>query len=71
MLDHLLGRYGKITPADIVANNNKCMDVSQPINVHFVCIDDCIQLAADGKTPFSLKQILNIAIHAMQKAVWF
>eukprot|EP00957_Ditylum_brightwellii_P135370 10322140-Ditylum_brightwellii.AAC.1 len=58
MLDHLLDWYGKITPADLVSNADRYKeptDVSQPIDVYFSCIDDCIQYALDGKTPFSAK----------------
>eukprot|EP00957_Ditylum_brightwellii_P002789 214897-Ditylum_brightwellii.AAC.1 len=66
--------YGQIKPADLVANGNeynKPMDISQPINAYFVRIDDCIQYASDGKTPYTSKQILPTALHAMQRTRWF
>eukprot|EP00957_Ditylum_brightwellii_P086022 6544334-Ditylum_brightwellii.AAC.1 len=62
--------YRQIKPADLVANGenyNKPMDISQPINAYFACIDDCIQYASDRKMPYTSKQILTTALHAMQK----
>eukprot|EP00957_Ditylum_brightwellii_P206344 15347934-Ditylum_brightwellii.AAC.2 len=54
VLDHLMDWYRHIKPADLVANGkeyNKPMDISQPIDAYFACIDDCIQYASDGKMP--------------------
>eukprot|EP00957_Ditylum_brightwellii_P019959 1507039-Ditylum_brightwellii.AAC.1 len=47
------------------------MDISQPINAYFAHIDDCIQYASDGKTPYTSKQILTTTLHAMQRTGWF
>jgi hypothetical protein len=47
------------------------MDISQPIDAYFARIDDCIQFASDGKTPFTAQQILTTALHAVQKTGWF
>eukprot|EP00957_Ditylum_brightwellii_P059747 4535847-Ditylum_brightwellii.AAC.1 len=52
ILDHLMDIYEHIKPADLVASGaryNEPMDITQPIDVYFVCIDDCIQYASDGK----------------------
>lgn len=68
LLDHLLDRYGKITPADIEACKNEmiaAMDSTQPIDMYFKRIDDCIQYAADGNVPFTAHQILQTTYHAV------
>eukprot|EP00957_Ditylum_brightwellii_P086023 6544335-Ditylum_brightwellii.AAC.1 len=65
-----MDQYGQIKPADLVANGenyNKHMDIFQPIDAYFGCIDDCIQYASDRKTPYTFKQILTTALHAMQR----
>eukprot|EP00957_Ditylum_brightwellii_P100456 7657688-Ditylum_brightwellii.AAC.1 len=53
MLDHLLDRYGKITPSDIINNDENMkqpMNISQPISMYFNCINDCITYATDADT---------------------
>eukprot|EP00957_Ditylum_brightwellii_P050970 3865663-Ditylum_brightwellii.AAC.1 len=47
------------------------MDISQPIDAYFARIDDCIQYASDGKTPYTTKQIITTVLHAVQKTGWF
>ena len=68
LLDHLLDRYGKITPADI-EHCKKMMqdpiDSSQPIDVYFKRIDDSVQYAADGQVAFTTGQILQTTYHAV------
>ena len=56
LLDHLLGHYGRITPADV----NECkkqmnapIDATQPIDVYFKRIDDTVRYAADGNVAFT------------------
>eukprot|EP00957_Ditylum_brightwellii_P176408 13433251-Ditylum_brightwellii.AAC.1 len=39
------------------------MDMSQPINAYFTKIDECIQFATNGKTPFKAGQILTAATY--------
>ena len=68
LFDHLLDRYGKITPADIEACKTKMnapIDASQPIDVFFQRIDDCVQYAADGRVAFTTDQIMQTAYHAV------
>ena len=46
LLDHLLDRYGKSTPADIETckqRMNEPIDSTQPIDIFFQRIDDCVQ----------------------------
>ena len=68
LLDHLLDRYGKITPADIEEckkRMNEAIDTTQPIDVYFHKIDECIQYAANGKVAFTPEQILQTTYHAV------
>ena len=44
---------------------NAPIDVSQPIDVFFQRIDDCVQYAADGKVAFTTGQIMQTAYHAV------
>ena len=68
LLDHLMQRYGKITPLAIKNNKTKMeepLDTSQPIDVYFQRIDDCLQFAADAESPFSAQQTLETAYYAL------
>jgi hypothetical protein len=68
LFDHLLDRYGKITPADIEEckrRMNDSLDSTQPIDMYFQKIDDCVQYAADGQVAFTPDQILQTAYHAI------
>ena len=67
LFDHLLDRYGKITPADIAEckkRMNETLDSTQPIDLYFQKVDECIQYAADGHVAFTPDQILQTAYHA-------
>jgi hypothetical protein len=71
LIDHLLDRYGKITPADIEQCKTKMnapLDSTQPIDIFFKRIDDCVQYAADGNVAFTADQILQTAYHAISKS---
>jgi hypothetical protein len=68
LVDHLLDRYGKITPADIAeckSRMNDPIDPTQPIDQYFRKIDDCVQYAADGQVAFTPDQILQTSYHAV------
>ncbi len=68
LFDHLLDRYGKITPADIEEckrRMNAPIDASQPIDVFFQRIDDSVQYAADGQVAYTADQILQTTYHAV------
>jgi hypothetical protein len=64
ILAHLYTNYAKITPADL-GNNDRVMkqpcDVNQPIKVLHEQIEDAVEFAAAGQTPYSLEQVLSIA----------
>ena len=68
LMDHLLKRYGKITDGDLQLNKermNEPLDPSIPIDMYFKRLDDCMQYAADADTPYTEKQILQTAYHAL------
>eukprot|EP00957_Ditylum_brightwellii_P132968 10138591-Ditylum_brightwellii.AAC.1 len=74
IIDHLLDQYSKITPSDLLGNSKRFqegVDISQPIDAYFTCIDGYIQYATDGKTPFATEQILTVITFAMQKTELF
>jgi hypothetical protein len=73
-LDHLLDRYGKITPADIEACKRRMIepiDSTQPIDIFFQRIDECVQYAVDGQVGFSAEQILQTAYHAVSTSGYY
>lgn len=68
LLDHLLDRYGKISAADIEnckKRMNEPLDTTQPIDLYFQKIDNCVQYAADGRVAFTDDQILQTVYHAV------
>ena len=68
LLDHLIDRYGKITPADLETNKkrmNEPIDTTQTIDIFFKRIDDCIQYADGGEVPFTPEQIVQTTYHAV------
>jgi len=74
LFDHLLDRYGKITPADIEdckRRMNDPIDATQPIDVYFQKVDDCVQYAADGQVAFTPDQILQTAYHAVSTSGYY
>jgi cell division septum initiation protein DivIVA len=74
LLDHILDRYGKITPADIEECKRKMIepiDSTQPIDIFFQRIDDCVQYADDGQVAFTAEQILQTAYHAISTSGFY
>ena len=74
LIDHLLDRYGKITPADIEDCKQRLqapLDSTQPIDIYFQRIDDSVQYAADGKVAFTNEQILQTAYHAISTSGYY
>lgn len=71
LMELLLKRYGKITDGDLHLNKqrmNDPMDPSLPIDMYFKRIDDCIQYAADADMPYTEKQVLQTAYHALNSS---
>jgi hypothetical protein len=44
------------------------MDTTQPIDIYFQTIDNCVQFATDGQVPFTATQIVQPAYHAVSKS---
>jgi hypothetical protein len=64
LMAHLCTNYAKITPADL-DDNDRAMkqpcDVNHSIEVLYQQIEDAIEFAAAGQTPYSPEQVLNVA----------
>eukprot|EP00957_Ditylum_brightwellii_P134526 10255595-Ditylum_brightwellii.AAC.1 len=45
--------------------------MDQPINVYFTKIDDSVQYATDGKTPYTAQQIVTAAENAVRKTCMY
>jgi hypothetical protein len=74
LIDHLLDRYGKITPADIENCKRRMIapiDSTQPIDIFFQRIDECIQYADDGQVAFTAEQILQTVYHAVSTSGYY
>jgi hypothetical protein len=74
LLDHLLDRYGKITSADITKCRQRMeepLDTTEPIDVYFQKIDDCVQYAADGRVAFTADQILQTGYNAISTSGFY
>jgi hypothetical protein len=77
LFDHLLDRYGKITPAGIAdiadckRRINEPPDSTQPIDIYFQTIDKCIQYATDGQVALTPDQILQTAYHAISTSGYY
>jgi hypothetical protein len=74
LIDHLLDWYGKITPADIAACKrymNDPINSTQPIDMYFCKIDDCVQYAANGQVAFTSDQILQTAYYAVSTSGYY
>ena len=68
MINHLLQHYGKMTTSDLIGNRRKIdelMDPSQPIDVYFKCIDECVQFGADAETAYPPEEILQMTYIAI------
>ena len=64
MIRHLLRTYGNITPTDLAANDQKFRapyDPGQPIEILFSQIEDTMDFADAGGTPYSANQIVTNA----------
>jgi hypothetical protein len=64
LLAHLYSNYANITPSDLEQNGlamQQPCDVNQPIEVFYKQIEDAMEFAAAGQTPYSPEQIVSIA----------
>ena len=61
-------RYGKIWASDLKACRQALaepIEVDRSIDVYFQRVEDAIQFAQDGKTPFTPAQIVQTEYHAI------
>ena len=68
LLNHLLDRYGNITPADVEeckTQMNEPINATHTINIYFKRIDDTVQYATNGNVAITTEQILQTAYHAV------
>eukprot|EP00957_Ditylum_brightwellii_P027887 2107239-Ditylum_brightwellii.AAC.1 len=71
MINHLVDQYGNITSSGVKENKekmNKPMDIDEPINIYFYCIEKYVQFAEDAKTPYTNEQVLQCVEHAAAMA---
>ena len=64
ILTHLYANYANITPSDLEQNGlamQQPCDVNPPIEVFYKQIEDAMEFADAGQTPYSPEQILSIA----------
>ena len=64
LLEHLHLTYGRITPNDLIVNDNKMRtqySADQPIEVLFSQLEDGVDYAAAGGQAYSPTQIVNLA----------
>jgi hypothetical protein len=64
LLIHLYQNFSDITAANLEQNGyamQKPCDVNQPIEIYFKQIEDAMEYAAAGKTPYTPEQIVTIA----------
>jgi hypothetical protein len=68
ILAHLYTNYANITPGDLEQNGlamQQPCDVNQPIEVFFKQIEDAMEFAAAGQTPYTPAQVLSIAYQSI------
>jgi hypothetical protein len=64
MITHLFDTYGKITPEDMLKNEqhlNEPWDGSEPFELVIERIQECIELATEAGRPYSAEQIMDRA----------
>ena len=74
LLSHLYISYAKITDGDLEDNKETmgaAYDVNLPIETLFKRIEEGIQFAAAGSTPFTAVQVISIAFRIIQKTGMF
>ena len=71
LLTHLYNTYEKTNPRDLRKNAkimNEVIDLNLPIETFFRRIEDCVDYATAGKTPFSPEQVVNSSFYTVQKS---
>ena len=71
LLTHLYRTYGHITDVDLHKNQellNEPFDANLPIESFFKRVEECVDFAAAGHTPFSPQQVVSSASYTLQKS---
>ena len=74
MFQHLFRTCGNITELEIIENEQKLKtpwNQDEPIETVFHQIEECVEFAQHGNTPFSNAQVLNVAYCIMAQAKVF
>ena len=74
LLTHLYNTYGKITEVDLNRNHelmSEAFDPNLPIESFFRRIEECVEFAAAGNTPFSPQQVVTQAFYNIQRSGLF
>jgi len=74
LLTHLYDTYAKITDGDLEDNKDTMAspyDVNLPIETLYKRIEECVQFAAAGNTPFTAAQVVSTAFRTIQKTGMF
>jgi hypothetical protein len=74
MLMHLYTNYGRLTPADIQANDERLKaryDPNQPIESLFTQVEDAMEIADAANAPYSPEQIVNVAYNLVYSTGMF
>jgi hypothetical protein len=74
LIEHLLRTYGNITPTDIAANDKKfrsAYDAVQPVEHLFSQIEDTMDYADAGQSPYTAAQVLTNAYSLIFKTGMF
>jgi hypothetical protein len=70
MLKHLFNNYGKVTPEDIVLNENRLNEPwegTEPFENIVDRVEECVQFAIEAERPYTADQILDWVIRIVPK----
>ena len=70
LLTYLYNTYAKIADYDLEENKEAMAanyDVNLPIETFFKRIEECVQYAAAGNTPFTAAQVISTDFRTIQK----
>ena len=74
LLTHLYDTYGRITDVDLRRNQEimtESFDVNLPIEAFYRRIEECVDFAAHGRTPFTPEQVVSSSLYTVQKSSLF
>ena len=70
LITHLYDNYGKISDHDLQKNQETMkeeIDLNLPIENFFRRVEDCVDYAAAGNTPFTPEQVVSSAFYSVQQ----